>query len=474
MDILSLIEQKNKRSEASDYINIFDNGSRGYYSGNKPSATECKSALPRFSARNSAPYGVLTADGLKCSELNRMAIYHLHISSGSRSNGQSANAKIDYINREGKYKDRPDNVLASGDQLPEWATSRNHFWRGVDQHERANAKLFMEVEFALPIELNLEQQKDLVEKFAQTNIPKQPYSWAIHEGKGTNPHCHLVFNERTMDGVKRDKKTFFKRANKKNPEKGGAAKKRYLKSTDFLKSIRKSWESHANQALKECNKKGLIDCRTLKAQGIDREPQVHIGPNRLGRIERELKAEKNGENDNQKWSEEVIQRIARRIAESEARGRRNRLEIDKAAKFFGDQSRRRIYTPDANIDGVEEFHGVCAEAFVYAQDRGRSDQLRHDNEQANERNRKAIQLNRREIQRDRERGRRLRQRQSQEYIRGIIKFFRRSTRHFLEQIGSVGEKFNVISWRIIEKNNTPSSPRKAPGRSQGNDHELRF
>ncbi len=403
-----------------------------------------------------------------------MAIYHLHISSGSRSGGQSAGAKIDYINREGKYQDRPDKCLATGSQLPEWATSPNDFWGAVDQYERANAKLFMEVEFALPKELSLDQQKDVVDKFAKTNIPKQPYSWAIHEGKGTNPHCHLVFNERTMDGVKRDKETFFKRANKKNPEKGGAAKKRYLKSTDFLVSIRKSWETHANDALKQANKKVEIDCRTLKAQGIDRIPQVHLGPTRMGRIRRELEEKNYGtqreiQANESGWSHQVIQRIAREIAESEARGRRNRLAIDRAVKFFDAKDRERVRVSAEDVPGVKELHRSGAESFVYAQDRGRADQLRRESERADELNRKAHELNREQIQRDRERGRRLRQRQSQGYLRGVITFFRRRTKQILDKADSIGEKFNTLSWRLINKSKAHTSPGMHQERSQSTD-----
>jgi hypothetical protein len=408
-----------------------------------------------------------------------MAIYHLHISSGSRSGGQSASAKLDYISRKGKYENRPDNVLSTDSHLPEWATSPNDFWSAVDEHERANAKLFMEVEFALPRELSLKQQEAVVKEFIQTNIPKQPHTWAIHAGKGTNPHCHLVFNERTLDGVKRNRETFFKRANKKHPEKGGAAKKRYLKSTDFLRSIRKSWETHANDALKSANKKVEIDCRTLKAQGIDRIPGVHRGPNRQGRIETEIRKDKheiNKENSSidPEWSHQIIQRIAREIAESEARGRRNRLEIDRAVKFFDAQNRERVRVPAEDVPGVRELHQGCAESFVYAQDRGRADQLRRESERADEINRKSYELNRGEIQRDRERGRRLRQRKSYDYIRGVIKFVQRNTQDIRIALKSVGEKFNTLSWRLIRKKQAITSGRVSQERVKNNEREWKI
>lgn len=352
-----------------------------------------------------------------------MAIYHLHISSGSRSGGQSAGAKIDYIDRKGKYKDRPDKCLATGEQLPEWATTSKEFWTAVDKHERANAKLFMEVEFALPRELNLEQQKEVVQKFAQVNIPKQPYSWAIHAGKGNNPHCHLIFSERALDGVKRDSETFFKRANKKAPEKGGAAKKRFLKSTDFLKSIRKSWETHANEALKTAKKGVRIDCRTLKAQGIDRTPQVHLGPNRIGRIEREVTEIYDNAEENGKQGERDLSGIARKLAEKEARGRRNIHEFNQAHEQLVERLRKRKRVSARDLPGVKELHERSAECFGLPEVRRERAELASQCFVKDDLNRRKNDINRGEVRRDRQRGYRLRSKQSSERYRGIVGVF---------------------------------------------------
>ena len=38
------------------------------------------------------------------------------------------------------------------------------------------------------------------------------------------PHCHLMFSERLLDGIERDPDQFFKRFNSKDPSKGGAKK----------------------------------------------------------------------------------------------------------------------------------------------------------------------------------------------------------------------------------------------------------
>ena len=79
-----------------------------------------------------------------------MAIFHLTVKTGSRLGGQSARAKADYIEREGKYE-RQDDELAhrESENMPEWAEDDpRSYWEAADEHERVNGRLFREVEFA--------------------------------------------------------------------------------------------------------------------------------------------------------------------------------------------------------------------------------------------------------------------------------------------------------------------------------------
>ena len=51
-----------------------------------------------------------------------MAIYHLTVKTGSRYGGQSALAKSEYIEREGKYEHKDDErAHRESDNMPEWA-----------------------------------------------------------------------------------------------------------------------------------------------------------------------------------------------------------------------------------------------------------------------------------------------------------------------------------------------------------------
>ena len=67
-----------------------------------------------------------------------MAIYHLTAKTGSRSGGQSARAKADYIQREGKYARDMDEVLhAESGHMPEFVERPADYWDAADLYERA-------------------------------------------------------------------------------------------------------------------------------------------------------------------------------------------------------------------------------------------------------------------------------------------------------------------------------------------------
>ena len=232
-----------------------------------------------------------------------LAIYHLHASTGSRQGGQSASAKADYIQREGKY-DRGDDEVAHTESghMPKWAADEpNDYWQAADAGERANGRLFREVEFALPLELDADEQVELAREFAQqiTKDEQLPYTLVIHRGesqdpsKPDNPHCHLLISERANDGIERSAATWFKRYNAEDPEKGGTRKSTATKPKEWLENTREAWGERANEALERAGHDGRIHEGSLEQQYWDaieagdeqeaarlqdREPGVHLGP----------------------------------------------------------------------------------------------------------------------------------------------------------------------------------------------------
>jgi hypothetical protein len=164
-----------------------------------------------------------------------MAIYHLTAKTVSRGESASGAVRSDYIERSGRYANDHAELLHKGHgNMPAWAKDApRNYWEAADAHERANGRLFKQLEFALPKELSPEQQTDLAASFcremAQTKDGPLPYSFAIHKGRDNeNPHCHLMISERANDDVSRDPGLWFKRA-AKDPEKGGAKKTNELR-----------------------------------------------------------------------------------------------------------------------------------------------------------------------------------------------------------------------------------------------------
>ena len=194
-----------------------------------------------------------------------MAVFHLKASFGSRAGGQSALAKSQYIEREGRYeKDGEELEHKEHENMPEWAEDDpGKYWEAADEHERANGRLYSEVQFALPKELNEDERREAASSFAErlTGGERLPYTLAIHRGgtNGENPHAHLMFSERGHDGIERDAEQWFKRHNAKAPEKGGARKSRAAKAGDWLEKTRKAWEQTANRALERAGRAERID-----------------------------------------------------------------------------------------------------------------------------------------------------------------------------------------------------------------------
>jgi hypothetical protein len=223
-----------------------------------------------------------------------VAIYHLHANIGSKAKLQSAVAKVAYVTRSGKYDGDLDQLLhVEHNHFPKCADSPDAFWRAVDQFERANGRLFYEVEVALPAELNLDAQRQLAHDFAEylsSKMPSKdnarvdhgqlPYSMAIHKGHDErNPHAHIVLHERAQDDTKTSLEHYFARATPKQPELGGVQKSLAFDGKQALLDVRAEWELKVNIALERAGVSQRVDCRSFEDRGIEREPQIHLGHN---------------------------------------------------------------------------------------------------------------------------------------------------------------------------------------------------
>ena len=208
--------------------------------------------------------------------MQRMAIYHLSAKPISRATGRSATGAAAYRAGEtitdertglvfdyGKKRGIDHSEIMAPANAPEWAHDRAKLWNAVEHSEkRKDSQVAREVEVALPTELNLDQQRELVRSFARSQFVDAGMvaDIAIHHAKGENPHAHILLTMRDI-----------------GPD-GFGQKNRSWNDKALLQNWREAWEVQTNQALERAGHSVRIDHRTLAEQGIDRIPQIHIGP----------------------------------------------------------------------------------------------------------------------------------------------------------------------------------------------------
>lgn len=226
-----------------------------------------------------------------------MASFHCSAKIGAKGSGGSHS---DYITREGKYSKEKagryeDLEATESGNMPEWAVDNPaYFWRAADEYERANGSAYRELVVALPRELTPDQRRELVEDFVKQELgERHAYQWAIHTPKaslegGEQPHAHIMYSERIRDEHERDPADYFKRANKKNPEKGGCVKASGGKKPAELKAelvaTRERWANVQNAHLERHGHPDRVTHLSLKDQGIDRQPERHIGAKGVQRM----------------------------------------------------------------------------------------------------------------------------------------------------------------------------------------------
>lgn len=202
-----------------------------------------------------------------------MATYHCTINIGYSNKTMP---HLDYINREGKYNHRSDELVTTkSGNMPKWATNAREFWENVAVND---VRSYREIEFALPNELSIEDQIDIVERFIDEVIPNNPYSYAIHEVDSKihgikNPHVHIVFSERLNEKRIEDfsKEEYFKQKGRsRNGEIiGGASKDRSWagnRSTSKYYEVREIVADVINEKYKENGINKEISAKSLKAQ----------------------------------------------------------------------------------------------------------------------------------------------------------------------------------------------------------------
>lgn len=194
-----------------------------------------------------------------------MALYSLHhsfIGKTTQARPHTASAHVKYITRR-----QACTQLLAGN-MPEGSVAARKWVRDQEDADRKNARVIDKVMLALPRELTPAQNHALVREFAET-LTEGRASWlaAFHDAgeDAENPHCHLVLRDRDHRTGRRVLLT---------SEKGSTQRLRVL------------WDVIQNRHLQEHGHEARVDHRTLEAQGLDLEPQQHVGPAALALAER--------------------------------------------------------------------------------------------------------------------------------------------------------------------------------------------
>lgn len=227
-----------------------------------------------------------------------MAIFHLHAQVISRGKGRSAVAAAayragekmtnEYDKKEHDYSRR--RVVEHTEiMLPENAPAefkdRAFLWNAVEKKEyKKNSQLAREIEVALPHELNLEQQVELLRNYVKTNFVEEGMiaDFSIHHNKG-NQHGHVLLSMRPFDengewGEKSNMEYLLdENGERYKTDKGNwASRKINLIDWDNQENIekwRESWAAHCNEYLAEKDK---VDHRSYERQGLDIKPLPNL------------------------------------------------------------------------------------------------------------------------------------------------------------------------------------------------------
>lgn len=269
-----------------------------------------------------------------------MAIYHFSIKAFSRSKGQSATAAAAYRSgtivtdrRTGEVHDftrkqRVDHAeIVMPAQAGDWQPDRSELWSAAELAEkRKDACVAREHEVALPVELTPGESVRLAQRYARliAELHGCAVDIGIHDLHGSNPHAHLLCTTReaTPDGL----------GAKCDREQAGR------KRSKDLADHRRLWADVVNAALAEAGHTVRVDHRSLKDQGIEREPTIHEGPAVTA-------ARRRGDADGLERAEhnDAVRQLAqveaaeqaereRQEAERQAAEHRQRLEAEAAQK----------------------------------------------------------------------------------------------------------------------------------------------
>jgi ATP-dependent exoDNAse (exonuclease V) alpha subunit len=210
-----------------------------------------------------------------------LATYHCAVKVIKRSEGRSATAAAAYRHasriedeRQGVVHDytRKQHVdegfILAPENAPEWTRDRAALWNKAEQAEkRGDAQVARELVVALPREIPKAEQAEIVRQFAAENFTSRGMvaDVAIHRPSASDgqeqPHAHIMLTMRPLDGQEFSTK-----------------KDRSWNDKELVETWRKSWAQHVNRAYSRHQMAERVDHRSYERQGVEKAPQIHMGP----------------------------------------------------------------------------------------------------------------------------------------------------------------------------------------------------
>ena len=229
--------------------------------------------------------------------------------------GEQLYSKRDHETKTGKHVER---IVSAEIMLPEHVSrqfaDRQLLWNSVEAVEKQwNAQLCRRLILALPRELSLEDNQQLIRQYCQEQFVSKGMiaDVALHDDHDGNPHAHVLLTMRPMDEngqwLPKARKVYDLDENGERIRlKSGQWKSHKKRTTDWddpgnCEKWRHAWEVLQNRYLEQAGRTERVDLRSFARQGNNLIPSVHLGPAAgamerkgvhtfLGDMNREIKA----------------------------------------------------------------------------------------------------------------------------------------------------------------------------------------
>lgn len=297
--------------------------------------------------------------------------FHFSVNIISRGKGKSAVASAAYISGE-KIKNEWDGVthdytkkqgviskeIYLPDHAPKEYKDRKTLWNSVELFEKnSNAQLARNFIISLPKELSIEENKNMIEEYIQTNFVKEGMivDLAIHDESregNQNIHAHIMtivrpINEDGTWGQKSKKEYILDEKGEKVLNKNGKPKTRKVELTTWndkgnVEKWRENFSDLCNEYLARNKIEKRVDHRSFKRQGIKQIPTIHLGASASAMERKGIRTEKGDINREIKKQNELLKNIGNEIKKISSWLAGFKDKLKESYKEYKDQSKKQI------------------------------------------------------------------------------------------------------------------------------------